>query len=89
MWSLERMGKYSHHAVRAAGLYAEVLSGQGRHVEAEMLSRAALEMAQGIGADDQSVYVRDAQYALARALLGQGRAAPRQPTPSSSRPRHH
>jgi CHAT domain-containing protein/tetratricopeptide (TPR) repeat protein len=75
LWSLERMGKYSHHAVRAAGVYAEVLSGQGRHVEAEKLSRAAVEMAQGIGADDESSFMRGARFALARALLGQGNFA--------------
>ena len=73
LWALERMGKYSHHAVRAAGVYAEVLSGQGRQVEAEKLSRAAIEMAQGIGAGEDSIFMRDARFALARALLGQGR----------------
>lgn len=74
LWALERMGKYSHHSVQAAGLYAEVLSSQGRHGEAEQLSRAALDMAKGIGANDESVYVRNARYALGRALLGQGQA---------------
>ena len=73
LWALERMGKYSPHAVRASAAYASVLGGQGRHIEAEKLARASLEMAAGIGAEPDSLFMREAYLALARALLGQGR----------------
>jgi CHAT domain-containing protein len=73
VWALERQGKYSPHAVRAASSYAEVLVSQGRHVEAEQIALASVEMAQGIGAEDDSLFMRAARLALARALLAQER----------------
>jgi CHAT domain-containing protein len=73
LWALERMGKYSPHSARAASAYADVLGGQGRHIEAEKLARVSLEIAQGIGAEPDSTYTRSAERSLARALLGQGR----------------
>ena len=75
LWSLERMGKYSPHAVRAAAAYADVLGSQGRHIEAERLAQASIEMAQGIGAAPESSFLRAAHVSMARALLGQGRVA--------------
>ena len=75
LWSLERMGKYSPHAVRAAAAYANVLGSQGRHIEAERLAQASIEMAQGIGAAPESSFMRTAHISMARALLGQGRIA--------------
>ncbi len=73
LWALEKMGKYSPHAARASASYAGVLGGQGRHIEAEKLARASLEIAQGIGAESDSLFTRQAQRSLGRALLGQGR----------------
>jgi CHAT domain-containing protein len=73
MWSLERVGKYSPHAVRAAAGLASVLISQGRLIEGEQLARAAVEMAQGIGAAQDSVFMRAAHDALARALMAQER----------------
>lgn len=75
VWSLQRVGKYSPHAVRATSAYAELMSAQGRPIEAEQLARAALEIASGLGADSRSLFTRSAQEALARALLAQDRAA--------------
>ncbi len=75
LWALERTGKYSPHAVRGAAAYAGVLMAQGRFVEAEKLALASIEMAQGIGAPPESLFMRDAQRALARALMAQGKAA--------------
>jgi CHAT domain-containing protein/tetratricopeptide (TPR) repeat protein len=75
LWALEHMGKYSPHAVRSAAAYSDVLGSQGRHIEAEKLACASLEMAMGIGAEPDSLFMRSANRALARALLGQGRVA--------------
>jgi CHAT domain-containing protein len=71
MWSLERMGKYSPHAARAASSLAGILVSQGRAVEAEQLARAAIEMTQGIGAAEDSAFTKGAKDALARALMAQ------------------
>ncbi len=75
LWALERYGKYSHHSSSAAAAYANILSGQGRFTEAEKLSRTSVNIANGIGAGEDSVYMARAQSALARALLGQGQIA--------------
>jgi CHAT domain-containing protein len=74
LWALSYVGKYSPLAIRSAASYAEILSGQGRFVEAEKLALTALEMARGIGAEEDSSYAVAARYALGRAYLGQGQA---------------
>jgi CHAT domain-containing protein len=75
LWALERTGKYSPLAVRGAAAYTSILMAQGRYVEAEKLALMSIEMAEGIGAPPESLFMRDARRALARALMAQGKAA--------------
>jgi CHAT domain-containing protein len=72
-FALRRTGKYSPPTVLSASAYADLLAQQGRFVESELLSRAVLEIAKGIGADENSSYQRTAYRAIGMALAGQRR----------------
>ncbi len=69
---LERRGRYAPETAGDIQLLAAVIYEQGRYVEAERLSRAALDIYRNLGQDGKSYSMANARRAIARAQSNQG-----------------
>ena len=71
--SLDRLGRYSSDTAYMLKRLAHVIGEQGRHVEAEKLARAVVDIYLKIGAPDDSLMLAAAHRQLGEALVAQGR----------------
>jgi CHAT domain-containing protein/tetratricopeptide (TPR) repeat protein len=71
--TLRKFGRYGPFTAYAATGLARVMAEQGRYAEAEVLTRAAVEIYERASASEDSRAIAEARKALALALVGQGR----------------
>jgi CHAT domain-containing protein len=71
--ALKQRGRYSPFTAQAAAGLTALLNAQGRHVEAEDLARAAVEILEKTGAEAASRAMIKAEMQLAKALISQTR----------------
>ncbi len=71
--ALGKQGRNSIHTANALRVLTRVISAQGRHVEAETLARAGLDILERVNVDPESLSLAFARRELARSLVVQER----------------